>query len=103
MDVWPGPAVAWFNPAVLLNDVEYARPESVAEALELLAQHDNARALAGGQTIINVMKQRAASPDLLVDLAELEELTPIIAADDGSLELGAMTTLRSEERRVGKE
>jgi carbon-monoxide dehydrogenase medium subunit len=78
---------------VLLNEVEYARPESVAEALELLGANDNARALAGGQTLINVMKQRLASPDVLVDLAELEELTPITVAEDGSLELGAMATL----------
>ena len=78
---------------MLLNQVEYARPESVAEALELLSGNDNARALAGGQTLVNVMKQRLASPDLLVDLAELEELTPITVASDGSLELGAMSTL----------
>jgi carbon-monoxide dehydrogenase medium subunit len=78
---------------VLLNEVEYARPESVAEALELLAANDNARPLAGGQTLVNVMKQRLAAPDLLVDLAELEELTPITIAGDGGLELGAMTTL----------
>ena len=78
---------------MLLNEVEYARPESVAEALELLGANDNARALAGGQTLINVMKQRLASPDVLVDLADLEELTPITVAEDGSLELGAMATL----------
>jgi carbon-monoxide dehydrogenase medium subunit len=84
---------AWFNHAVLLNEVEYARPASVDEALELLAGDDNARALAGGQTLINVLKQRLVSPDLLVDLAELEELTPITVAEDGSLELGAMATL----------
>ena len=34
------------------DEVEYARPESVAEALQLLAQHDNARAPAGGQTLV---------------------------------------------------
>jgi len=78
---------------VLLNEVEYARPESVAEAFELLASNDNARALAGGQTLVNVMKQRLAAPDLLVDLAELEELTPITVGADGGLELGAMATL----------
>jgi len=88
-----GAARAWFNHAVLLNEVEYARPESVAEALELLGANDNARALAGGQTLVNVMKQRLASPDVLVDLADLEELTPITVAEDGSLELGAMATL----------
>jgi carbon-monoxide dehydrogenase medium subunit len=78
---------------VLLNEVEYARPASVEEALALLSENDNARALAGGQTIINVMKQRAASPDLLVDLAELEELTPITPTNEGGLEVGAMATL----------
>ena len=78
---------------MLLNEVEYARPASVEEALELLSANDNARALAGGQTLVNVMKQRLVSPDVLVDLAELEELTPITVAEDGSLELGAMATL----------
>ena len=78
---------------MLLNEVEYVRPAGVEEALELLSQNDNARALAGGQTLINVMKQRLVSPDVLVDLAELEELTPITVAEDGGLELGAMATL----------
>jgi len=78
---------------VLLREVEYARPASVHEAIRLLADNENARPLAGGQTLINVMKQRAASPDMLVDLADLEELTPIAAGDDGGLEIGAMATL----------
>ena len=78
---------------MLLSEVEYARPASVDEAIRLLSENDNARPLAGGQTLINVMKQRAASPDVLVDLAELEELTPITALSDGGLELGAMATL----------
>jgi aerobic carbon-monoxide dehydrogenase medium subunit len=84
---------ACFNHAVLLREVEYARPASVDEAIRLLADNENARPLAGGQTLINVMKQRAVSPDLLVDLADLEELTPIAAGDDGGLEIGAMATL----------
>src|SRR6266508_5546005 len=84
---------ACFNPSVLLREVEYARPASVHEAIRLLADNENARPLAGGQTLINVMKQRAASPDMLVDLAELEELTPVAPAGDGGLELGAMATL----------
>jgi carbon-monoxide dehydrogenase medium subunit len=78
---------------VLLKEVDYERPASVDEALQLLAADENARPLAGGQTLINVMKQRAASPDVLVDLAELEELTTITAAADGGLELGSMVTL----------
>jgi carbon-monoxide dehydrogenase medium subunit len=77
---------------VLLREVEYAKPGSVAEALELLASNDGARALAGGQTLINVMKARAASPDMLVDLNGLEELRGIELAGDGTLTVGAMTT-----------
>jgi aerobic carbon-monoxide dehydrogenase medium subunit len=77
---------------MLLREVEYARPASVQEALRLLAENDGARALAGGQTLINVMKARAASPDMLVDLHDLEELRGIELGADGTLELGAMTT-----------
>ena len=77
---------------MLLREVAYARPSSLAEALDLLAADDGARALAGGQTLINVMKARAASPDLLVDLNGLEELRGIELGGDGTLTIGAMTT-----------
>jgi carbon-monoxide dehydrogenase medium subunit len=77
---------------MLLREVEYARPTSVGEALRLLGDHDGARALAGGQTLINVMKARAASPDVLVDLQDLSELRGIELGADGTLEIGAMTT-----------
>src|SRR5919204_1139365 len=77
---------------MLLREVEYARPSSLEEALRLLAANDGARALAGGQTLINVMKARAASPDVLVDLNGLGELKGIDLGADGTLELGAMAT-----------
>jgi carbon-monoxide dehydrogenase medium subunit len=77
---------------MLLREVEYARPGSIEEAVRLLGAHDGARALAGGQTLVNVMKARAASPDVLVDLADLSELRTIGRSADGSLELGAMVT-----------
>ena len=77
---------------MLLREVEYARPTSIREALRLLGANDGARALAGGQTLINVMKARAASPDVLVDLADIGELRGIELGADGTVELGAMTT-----------
>jgi carbon-monoxide dehydrogenase medium subunit len=77
---------------VLLRELEYARPESVDEAVRLLSSRDNARPLAGGQSLVNVMKVRVASPDLVVDLARIPELREIRAGDDGSLALGAMVT-----------
>jgi aerobic carbon-monoxide dehydrogenase medium subunit len=78
---------------MLLREVEYARPATVDEAIALLAGNDGARALAGGQTLLNVMKARAASPDVLVDLGDLAELREIAFGSDGRLELGAMVTL----------
>src|SRR5204862_7416499 len=77
---------------MLLREVEYARPSSLQEAVRLLTEHDGARALAGGQTLINVMKARAASPDVLVDLNDLEDLKGIDLAADGTVTIGAMAT-----------
>lgn len=79
---------------MLLREVSYARPATVEEAVALLTEHEGARALAGGQTLVNVMKQRAASPDVLVDLAKLDELRTI-AVSGTTLEIGAMATLSS--------
>ncbi|HXV02157.1 MAG TPA: xanthine dehydrogenase family protein subunit M [Gaiellaceae bacterium] len=78
---------------MLLAEVEYVRPTSVDDAVRLLGAHDGARPLAGGQTLTNVMKARAAAPDVLVDLNKLEELRTIGRSGDGGLELGAMVTL----------
>jgi carbon-monoxide dehydrogenase medium subunit len=77
---------------MLLREVGYARPSSLAGAIQLLRENDGARALAGGQTLINVMKARAGSPDALIDLGGLEELRGIELGADGTLEIGAMTT-----------
>src|SRR5438552_19002809 len=77
---------------MLLREVEYVRPSSLDEALRLLAADDGARPLAGGQTLLNVMKARAAAPDVLVDLQDLDELKGIELAADGTLVLSAMVT-----------
>ncbi len=77
---------------MLLSEVGYAQPDTLEQALEVLAQHEGARALAGGQTLINVMKARAASPDVLVDLNRISALKGIELGADGTLEIGPMTT-----------
>jgi aerobic carbon-monoxide dehydrogenase medium subunit len=77
---------------MLLSEVGYARPETLEQALGVLAEYPGARALAGGQTLINVMKARAAAPDVLVDLGGIQELRGIELGSDGTLELGPMTT-----------
>ena len=67
------------------------RPESVDEAVRLLSGRDNARVLAGGQSLINVMKVRVASPDVVVDVGRIPALREIRRTAEG-LELGAMVT-----------
>ena len=76
---------------MLLRDLDYARPGSVEDAVELLAAREDARALAGGQSLVNVMKTRVAAPELVVDLNAIDTLRGI-ASDGGALEIGAMTT-----------
>jgi carbon-monoxide dehydrogenase medium subunit len=77
---------------MLLSEVGYARPATLEQALGVLADYPGARALAGGQTLVNVMKARAAAPDVLVDLAGIPELKGIELSANGTLELGAMVT-----------
>ncbi len=77
---------------MLLREVGYARPDSLGAAIQLLTDNDGARALAGGQTLINVMKARAGSPDALIDLSRIDELKGIDLDADGTLRIGAMTT-----------
>ena len=76
----------------------YARPESLDEVLDLLAEHNGeARVLAGGQSLIPLLNFRLARPEVLIDLASVEELRSLAAAD-GMLRIGATTTQREVER-----
>jgi CO/xanthine dehydrogenase FAD-binding subunit len=77
---------------------EYHRPQSVDEALSLLANYGgDAKPLAGGQSLIPAMNFRLASPSVLVDLNDLSELAHI-GDDRGQLTIGGMTRQRAVER-----
>jgi carbon-monoxide dehydrogenase medium subunit len=76
---------------MLLEKVDYTRPASVADALAALASRDDAAPLAGGQSLVNVLKNRVASVGLLVDISRLEELRRIVSGPQG-LEIGACVT-----------
>ena len=69
--------------------LRYAAPSSLDEALELLAVED-ARPLAGGQSLVPMLNFRLARPELLVDLNPLTELAGI-EVRDGGLHIGALT------------
>src|SRR5712672_1923392 len=75
---------------------EYACPATVAEAVALLASREDAKALAGGQSLVPMMAFRIASPSLLVDLRKLSDLRRIEIGADG-VRLGAMVRWRDIE------
>jgi aerobic carbon-monoxide dehydrogenase medium subunit len=77
---------------------EYHAPASVGEALELLERYgDEAKVLAGGQSLIPLMKLRFASPRALVDINRIQGLDSI-QEDDGFLSIGALVRHRDCER-----
>lgn len=70
---------------------EMVRPETLTDALALLAERaDDAKVIAGGQSLVPVMNFRLAAPGLLIDLNRIEALAGI-RLDDGMLRIGAMT------------
>ena len=74
-----------------LPPVDYETPTTVAEAVQLLAQHaDQASVLAGGQSLIPLLALRLARPAVLIDINGIAELSGVSAAD-GWLTIGAMT------------
>lgn len=83
---------------MLLESVEYTRPRNLDEALRALASREGAAVLAGGQSLVNVLKNRVASVDLLVDVSRLDELRRIEVGADGGLEIGACVTYDELER-----
>lgn len=69
----------------------YARANSLGDALRLLAEHgEGARLLAGGQSLMATLNMRLSSPDILIDLNRVGELTGITETAKG-LRIGAMT------------
>ena len=74
---------------------EYARATSVENALELLAQlGPEARLLAGGHSLLPMMKLRLAAPEYLIDIDPLAGELGYIAEQDGEVRIGAMTRHR---------
>jgi len=72
---------------------EYERARSLDDALDLLARHGTAgKVIAGGQSLLPLMKLRLARPERLIDIARLDELRGIRAAPGGGLAIGALTT-----------
>jgi carbon-monoxide dehydrogenase medium subunit len=77
---------------VIPEEFDYVQPSSLQEALQVLSQHgENAKLLAGGHSLIPLMKLRLAAPGTIVDLGRVQELKGI-SLDGGRVRIGAMTT-----------
>lgn len=72
-------------------EIDYARASSLQETFALLAESPDAKLLAGGHTLIPLLKLRLAQPGKLIDISRVEELTGI-AFDQGVVAIGSMTT-----------
>jgi len=71
----------------------YLRPRSLEEALALLSEHgDEAKVLAGGQSLLPLMALRLATPSIVIDIGRVPELDGIAVAGDGSVTIGALVT-----------
>jgi CO/xanthine dehydrogenase FAD-binding subunit len=76
---------------------EYVRPGSLAEACEILADDDDARVIAGGQTLVPMLAMRLARPARLIDILRLPELAGI-REEKGAIVVGATTRQAQAER-----
>jgi carbon-monoxide dehydrogenase medium subunit len=73
-----------------MYEFNYHRPASVADAAALLASHEDAKLMAGGQTYLPTLKQRLAQPSDVIDLGAIAELKGI-KEEAGGVTIGAMT------------
>jgi carbon-monoxide dehydrogenase medium subunit len=73
------------------SNFNYLRATSIAETGELLRQHPGAKILAGGHSLIPMLKLRLAAPAMLIDIGRIAEMKGI-AIVGGSLRIGALTT-----------
>src|SRR4051812_27922019 len=79
-----------------LPPFDYACPTTLPEAIQLLASSDDAKAIAGGQSLVPMLAFRLSQPTLLVDLRKLADLRGISISDAG-VRLGAMVRWRDIE------
>src|SRR5271165_6047556 len=81
-----------------LPEFRLLRPPTVAEAVAMLAEHgDELKVVAGGTDLLPSMKQKLFTPPFVLDLRGVSELRGIQVEGDGSVGIGALTTLSTIE------
>jgi carbon-monoxide dehydrogenase medium subunit len=83
----------------MINDFEYVAPKTLHEALQLLDRYrDQYKIIAGGQSLLIMMRQGLIAPEILIDIKGLSELDYIKPDDQKGLRIGALTTHRTIEK-----
>jgi CO/xanthine dehydrogenase FAD-binding subunit len=91
------PSEKWKRHAMKPAPFDYVRPASLAEACALLAADEDARLIAGGQTLVPMLAMRLARPARLIDILRLPELAGI-RRESGAVVVGAATRQAQAER-----
>ena len=73
------------------TEFEYTKANSVSEAIQLLGSNEGAKILAGGHSLIPMMKLRLARPPMVIDIGGIEDMRGI-SVENGTLRIGALTT-----------
>jgi carbon-monoxide dehydrogenase medium subunit len=83
----------------MIRDFEYLSPKTLKEALTLLDEHqDECKVIAGGQSLLILMRQGLLSPEYLIDIKGISELNYIKSDAKQGLRIGALTTHRAIEK-----
>jgi carbon-monoxide dehydrogenase medium subunit len=83
----------------MINDFEYFAPKTLKEALTLLDQYrDDYKVIAGGQSLLIMMRQGLVQPAHLIDIKSISELAYITSDPKKGLKIGALTTHRTIEK-----
>ena len=82
-----------------MDDFEYFAAKDLKEACALISQYgDEAKVLAGGHSLVNLMKQKFVAPSYIVDIKGIEGLNYIRYSDEDGLRIGGLTTHRTLEK-----
>lgn len=80
-----------------MRDAEYARAADFADAIRLLQSRDDAMCIAGGTTVVDLMKERVLQPGLLVDISRIAASE--VNVGDGAAQIGALALMSDAAER----
>jgi len=84
---------------IILKNMKYFEPKTISEACALLAEYgDDAKIIAGGQSLAPLLKQKLMAPECLINIKEISELNYIEYDEGAGLRIGALTTHRQIEK-----